>query len=135
MIHSTICWENGHDELGRVAEFLGSLEASPPDFAGIARRNVAANARQRLARSINKGGSMARRSLSNPLYKVPYRVTDGGAVTDLKGLYAYPDGHFELVLGDGACWPCADGLEAIDHFVYLLTDLRRATKKAHPKPR
>jgi hypothetical protein len=81
---------------------------------------------------------MPRRDLSNPIYEVPYRATDKrgkpltGAAVDLKALYAYPDGHFELVLGNGKEWPCADGLEAMEHFAYLLTELRRQAKKAHP---
>jgi len=81
---------------------------------------------------VPKEGAMARRSMRNPMYEVPFRITDNGAVTDLKSLYVYPDGHANLTFADGKNWPCADGIEVVEAITYIFREMQREAKKAHP---
>jgi hypothetical protein len=65
------------------------------------------------------------------MYEVPFRITDNGAVTDLKNLYVYPDGHANLTFDDGKNWPCADGMEVVEAITYIFREMQREAKKAH----
>lgn len=53
--------------------------------------------------------------------------TPSGVKIDLKRLYVYPDGHANLIFGDGTNWPLADPYEVVQ---LLASDLFRPMQKA-----
>ena len=53
--------------------------------------------------------------------------TPSGVKVDLKRLYVYPDGHVNLIFGDGTNWPLADAYEVVQ---LLASDLLRPMQKA-----
>jgi hypothetical protein len=67
-------------------------------------------------------------------HKIPEAAitrTESGVRIDLKTIYAYPDGHFNIIFADGTNQPLNDSLEAVAWFAdnVLRSAQRRAVKE------
>lgn len=71
-----------------------------------------------------------------PGHKIPEAVvhpTDSGVRIDLKAIYAYPDGHFNVIFADGTNQPLMDPLETVTWFAENVVRVaHRRAIKAHP---
>jgi hypothetical protein len=68
-------------------------------------------------------------------YRIPRAAvtpTEKGVRVDLRAIYAYPDGHFNFVFGDGTNQPLEDALEATTWFgENVVRQAGRRAKEAH----
>lgn len=53
-------------------------------------------------------------------------LTPSGARLDLQSFYVYPDGHANLIFGDGTNWPLNDEYQVIQELSRLLRDVQKA---------